>query len=129
MRFVKMLEPVNGKEYALWQCGRCPNIVSASYKTGRSMRACYQCQRRQRSQEVEEVFAVKNINIAERTCLKCGRLFESKGNWNRRCPKCVGVVAVIEGKCNFKSVRHSKTMQLVGDCVVSDEELIRQLVY
>lgn len=129
MILVKKLEQVRGKEYALWKCGRCEKVVRLGFKTGRNMRACYQCQQRQRLQENGDVFAVKNLDVAERTCLMCGDKFKSRGNWNRRCPGCTPRAAIILEENNLRGVKHDSTMQLIGDCVASDEELIRQLVY
>lgn len=130
MILVEMLEQVRGKEYALWKCGRCDRPpIRLGFKTGRNMRACYQCQQRQRLQEVEEIFAVKNLDVAERTCLMCGDKFKSRGNWNRRCQGCAPRAAIIAEENNLRGVKHDSTMRLIGDCVASDEELIRQLVY
>lgn len=129
MILVKMLDPVGGKEYALWQCGRCEKVVRLGFKTGRNMRACYQCQQRQRLEEVEEVFKPKNIKIDIRECLMCGVGFESKGIWNRRCPSCNERVSYIEVENNHTRTKHDAVMQMVGDCVASEEETIRGMLY
>lgn len=130
MILVKMLDTVGGKEYALWQCGRCNQPPRRlGFKIGRNMRACYQCQQRQRLEEVEEVFKPKNLNIEIRECLMCGLGFESKGFWNRRCPSCNEKISYIETENNYKRVKHDATMQMVGDCVASEEEMIRGMLY
>lgn len=130
MILVKMLDPVGGKEYALWQCGRCNQPPRRlGFKIGRNMRACYQCQQRQRLEEVEEVFKPKNLNIGIRECLMCGIGFESKGIWHRRCPSCAERIAYIETENNHKRVKHDMTMMLIGDHVGSDEEMIRGMIY
>lgn len=129
MIFLRMLESVDGKDYALWQCGRCEKVIRLGWKTGRNMRACYQCQQRQRLEEVEEVFKPKNLNLAIRECLMCGIGFESKGVWNRRCLSCNEKISYIEVENNHKRVKHDVTMQMVGDCVASEEEIIRGMIY
>lgn len=129
MILVKMLDPVGGKEYALWQCGRCEKVVRLGWKTGRNMRACYQCQQRQRLEEVEEVFKPKNLDIDIRECLMCGTGFKSKGVGNRRCPSCAEKISYIEVENNHKKVKHDATMQMIGDCVASEEEMIRGMIY
>lgn len=130
MILVKMLEPVNGKEYALWRCGRCSQPpMRMGYKVGRNRGECYQCEQRTRFQEVEEVFQPKNLNPAIRECLMCGIGFESKGIWNRRCTSCNEKISYIEVENNHKRVKHDATMQMVGDCVASEEEMIRGMLY
>ena len=130
MILVKMLDPVGIKEYALWRCGRCSKIIRVGFKIGRNMRACYQCQQRERNESsYVAVYAHKNLDVAIRECLSCGLGFESKGRWNRRCPECFDRSLYIESENNFKRVKSDAMMKLIGDCVASDEGLIRGILY
>ena len=129
MILVKMLKSRNGKEFALWQCGRCSRKMRLGFKVGRNRGECYQCEQRTRLQEETEVFRPKNLNIKIRECLMCGIGFESYGIDNRRCPSCSEKVSYIETENNFKSAKSDEMMKLVGDLVGSEEELIRNLIY
>ncbi len=130
MILVKMLESVGQKEYALWQCGRCSKVIRVGFKIGRNMRACYQCQQWERAQEsMVAIYKHKDISVAIRECLSCGLGFESKGKWNRRCPECLDRSLYIESENNFKRVKNDAMMKLIGDCVASDQDLIRRILY
>jgi len=130
MILVKKLDPVGAKEYALWRCGRCDKVVRLGFKVGRNRGECYQCEQRTREREsYVAVYAHKNLDIAIRECLSCGLGFESRGKWNRRCPECLDKSLYIESENNFKRVKNDAMMKLIGDCVASEEGLIRGILY
>ncbi|QGH73419.1 MAG: zinc-ribbon family protein [Podoviridae sp. cty5g4] len=130
MILIKMLESVGAKDYALWRCGRCGRSIRAGFKVGRNMRACYQCQQREREREsISATFRHKDISPAIRECLSCGLGFESEGKWNRRCPTCLEKADYIETENNFKRAKSDALMKTLGDRAVSDEELVRGILY
>lgn len=130
MIFVKMLEPVNGKDYALWKCGRCNQPpMRLGYKIGRNRGECYQCEQRIREREsTVAVYRHKDTDVKIRECLMCGFGFESKGIWNRLCSTCSGSTDYIEEVNNLKAAKHDAVLQLVGDYMASEESIIRGMV-
>ena len=80
---------VEGKkgELSKWLCGDCNQVHALPYEIGRSRGQCYACQavRRKKLTGKQPDSPGKP---AKRTCLMCGKRFDSADINNRRCAQC-----------------------------------------
>jgi len=84
------------EERDMSKCEKCDTMLSGG------QRVCDACQRKRHAEYQREYVArgtplkaLMKRNKANRTCLKCDRVFESEGAWNRICPICKSRAAVI----------------------------------
>mgnify|MGYP001574645193 CR=1 FL=1 len=132
MIFVKKLDNNSqGHEFALWQCGRCKREMRFGLNIGRNRNECHQCAQQMREKENYKTVSLLKGDYKLRTCLMCGKLFESMGKQNRRCPKCEPAASFVDA--NYSRNRANKTSDgqvlRARTSEYSENEYIKAILY